>query len=232
MLCGNREFVILYSSRKKERKKESIKGNKLQLHEVLKNGYRKNKKTHLRGYHLDQELSDHNKQVYYNPANRQAVYNVTGTHNLSDVGTDFYLLGGHLKDTSRYKKAHRGLRAAKAKYGPDVNVTITGHSLGGSIAGYIGDENDGVITLDKGATVGQKIRKQEKGYRTQGDIVSLFNKNNARMKTLHNESLQQHSTHETMKHITNPWSYLTSRMKETNDAHAVDQIENSDIAVE
>ena len=40
-----------------------------------------------------------------------------------------------------------------------------GHSLGGTIAGYIGGKGDTVKTLDKGATIGQKVRSNEKAYR-------------------------------------------------------------------
>ena len=145
----------------------------IQLHTVLKNSYATKKAKNMHGYQLDNELSDHNQSVYYHPENRKLLYSVTGTHNLRDVGTDLYLLGGHLKNTTRYKKADEKLRQAKEKYGVD-HATVTGHSLGGSIAGYIAGDNDHVMTLDKGATIGQKIKKNETAFRTKGDFINVI----------------------------------------------------------
>jgi hypothetical protein len=47
-------------------------------------------------------LSNHNQKVYYNPTERKLLYNVSGTHNISDIGTDIYLALGGLKNTNRY----------------------------------------------------------------------------------------------------------------------------------
>ena len=63
-----------------------------------------------------------------------------------------------------------------------------GHSLGGTIARYIGSKNDNVKTLDKGATIGQKVRSNEHAYRTAFDPVSLLNANSKNMTTLPNKN--------------------------------------------
>ena len=55
---------------------------------------------------------------------------------------------------------------------------------------YIASKNDKVYTLDKGATIGQKTRRNETAYRTEGDYVSLLNANSKRMKTLKNPYIQ------------------------------------------
>ena len=137
------------------------------------------------GYQRDDDLSNHNQQVYYNPIQHKILYDIAGTHNLSDVGTDLYLAAGHLKDTNRYKEADSTLKKAKSKYGVS-EATVTGHSLGGSIAGYVANKQDKVITLDKGATIGQPIRSNEKAYRTSGDAVSVLNAGSRGMITLPN----------------------------------------------
>jgi hypothetical protein len=137
------------------------------------------------GYQRDDDLSNHNQQVYYNPIQHKILYDIAGTHNLSDVGTDLYLAAGHLKDTNRYKEADSTLKKAKSKYGVS-EATVTGHSLGGSIAGYVANKQDKVITLDKGATIGQPIRSNEKAYRTSGDAVSVLNAGSRGMTTLPN----------------------------------------------
>ena len=158
----------------------------LLLHDVLKNSYAKNKAKTMKGYNLDENLSNDNQQVYFNPTNKKLLYSIAGTHNLGDVGTDAYLAVGKLKDTNRYKNADKTLRQAKQKYGVN-KAMITGHSLGGAIAGYIGNpEVDSIYTLDKGATIKQPVKKGEHAYRSKGDIVSLLNANDPNMKSLIN----------------------------------------------
>jgi putative lipase involved disintegration of autophagic bodies len=77
------------------------------------------------------------------------------------------------------------LKIARDRYKPS-NVSVTGHSLGGSVAGYISSKNDKVLTLDKGETIGQKVRNNENALRTSGDLVSLLNSNSKNMTTLKN----------------------------------------------
>ena len=161
----------------------------LDLHEILKNSYadrnKQQKALKKYGYNYDSMLSNRDNQVYYNPKDNKLLHSISGTHNISDIGTDIYLGLGKLKDTDRYKDSHRILREAKNKYSVD-NANIVAHSLGGSIAGYVSGKNDNVYTLDKGATIGQKVRNNEHAYRTSGDIVSVLNSNSKHMTTLEN----------------------------------------------
>ena len=159
-----------------KRKTENIPPSKdPTLHEVIQNSYAKNKIKNIKGYDLDKNLSNHNQQVYYNKDNKKLLYSVAGTHNMSDVGTDIMLGLGRIKNTKRYKEADETLKKAKIKYNVD-KATIASHSLGSSIGSLVGSGNDDIYSLDKGA-VGQKPRNNEKNYRTQGDIVSLFSRN-------------------------------------------------------
>jgi hypothetical protein len=139
------------------------------------------------GYDRDDELSNDNQHAYYNPEKKKLIYSVTGTHRLKDWTTNAYLAVGKLKETNRYKSADEGLKKAKLKYGVN-EASIYGHSLGGSISGYIGGKSDKVYTLDKGATIGQKVRSNEKAFRTAFDPVSLLNANSKHMTTLPNEN--------------------------------------------
>ena len=173
----------------------------------------------MKGYNLDEKLSNHNQQVYYNPNDKKLLYSVTGTHRTNwldfhDIGTDIALGAGHLKDTARYKEADRTLKLAKQKYGVN-KASIAGHSLGGAIAGYIGNPDvDSIYTLDKGATVGQSIRKNENAYRTKGDAISFINANDPNMKNLINPNQQTgHSIKDAIK------------------AHNVSNIKNNNIHV-
>ena len=166
----------------------------INLYDALKSSYGDKKsqdKLKSSGYNYDSMLSNHNQQVWYNPNTKKMLFNVAGTHNLQDWGTDLYLAFGGLKNTNRYKEASKILDEAKRKYGNDIETNITGHSLGGAISQYIAGKNDKVYTLDKGATIGQTTRSNENAYRTSGDIVSALNANSTRMKTLNNYNKAQ-----------------------------------------
>lgn len=160
----------------------------VQLYDIIKSGYDGKNRLEKDGYIKDNELSNHNQQVYFNKDKKDLIYNVTGSHNLKDWGTNLYLASGQIKKTDRYKQAHKGLRQAKEKYKIN-NVKVTGDSLGGNIAGYISSKNDKTTTLNKGSTIGQKVRANENGFRVSSDVVSLLNKNSKHMKTLKNQNI-------------------------------------------
>lgn len=159
------------------------------LAKVIKVGYYKSQKKQKKamkkyGYQLDKSLSNDNEQVYYNPNDKKLLYNVTGTHNLKDAGTDVYLALGKLKDTNRYKEADETLKKAKAKYGVN-NATITSHSLGGTIAQGIAKPEDQEYSLNAGYTIGQKTKGgNQHNYRTQGDVVSLLGAGSKNLHTI------------------------------------------------
>jgi hypothetical protein len=117
------------------------------------------------------------------------IFSVTGTNKPSDWGTNAYLALGKLKETNRYKESHKALREAKDYYKPK-DVSIAGHSLGGTIGSYISSpDTDKVYTLDKGITIGQNYRPNEHAYRTKHDIVSVLGINHKNMNTLENKNL-------------------------------------------
>jgi hypothetical protein len=161
------------------------------LYTTLKSSYgdkKSRKKLSDAGYKYDSMLSNHNQQVWYHPDKKKLLYNVAGTHNLKDVGTDLWLAFGGLKNTNRYKEASKKLDEAKIKYGNDIETTVTGHSLGSTIGSYITGKNDKFYGLDGGYTIGQPTRGGENrhNYRTAGDAVSLLSENAKHMKTLQN----------------------------------------------
>jgi len=161
------------------------------LHEVLKLSYanrdlqQKGLKHH--GYNYDSRFSNDNHQVYYNPNEQKMIFSITGTHKPTDWGTNAYLALGKLKDTSRYQESDNALKQAKAYYNPK-NVSITGHSLGGTISSYIAQPSDKVYTLNKGTTI-QGYRNNEQAYRTKHDVVSMLGINHKNMTTLENKNL-------------------------------------------
>lgn len=70
----------------------------------------------------------------------------------SDLATDLYLAGGFITSTSRYKAAEALLQTIASKHGT-ANIILTGHSLGGRIAGGL-SQTYGIpaITYNEGAS--------------------------------------------------------------------------------
>ena len=208
----------------------------MELHTILKASYAKgnDQKNMLAkyGYQYDNNLSNQNQQIYYNPAENKLLNTVAGTRSLADVGTDVYLALGKLKDTNRYKEADRTLKSAKQKYKPSKTI-VAGQSLGGAIAGYIGSNNDDIYTLNKGATIGQKVKSNEKAYRTQGDIISLANANSKNMKTLKtdNNTLLANVLKTTALSGANPFLGVAYGIRSGLNSHSVDSIKNTRIRV-
>ena len=146
------------------------------FYDVLDNGYKhkKQKQKQLGNYILDESLSNHNHQTYYDPNNNKLLFNVTGTHNSKDWLTNLKLASGiGYKESDRYKQSHKALRDAKQKYNSQ-NAVIVGHSQGGATAQNISSKGDRVLTLNRGTTIGSKSREGSKDYRTNGDLVSLI----------------------------------------------------------
>jgi hypothetical protein len=68
----------------------------------------------------------------------------------------------------------------------NTNAIISGHSLGGTIGGYIAGKDDEYYGLDAGYTFGQPTRGGENrhNFRTDGDVVSILGSHAKHMKTL------------------------------------------------
>jgi acyl transferase domain-containing protein len=172
---------------------------------VLKLGYATEKKQgkvmSKYGYKIDNDLSNDNQQVYYNPEKKKLLMNVTGTHNLKDIITDTRLALGGIKNTERFKSAENTLQKAKDKYNEN-KVVLTGHSLGATISNYIKKPDDELYALNAGYTIGQPTRNKggnAHNYRVAGDVVSLLGANATNMTTLKSpykiyDPLKVHST--------------------------------------
>ena len=151
----------------------------INLYDAIKSSYGSqdsNKKIEDKGYIKDIKLSNHNQSVYVNPNEKKVLFNVAGTHNLSDWGTDAYLALGKLKDTDRYREADNMLKMSKEKY-KGYQTSLTGHSLSSPIVNGIGSKtNDKVYALNGAFTIGQKTsdNKNFHNYRVKNDIVSTF----------------------------------------------------------
>ena len=155
----------------------------LNLQTVLKSSYlTKEQSSSLlskNGYTMDNDLSNINTRVYYNPELDKSILTIRGTKNLlNDIPTYFSVFLGttDLQNTKRFKDTEKIYNKAKEKY---KNLTIVGHSLGGSLANALPtDKNDRVFTYNKGVgLINHNTKGNETALRTQTDIISFLSKN-------------------------------------------------------
>lgn len=94
-------------------------------------------------YKVDAQLSNRNRTVFFDESTGEAVVSYRGTNpkNFGDLGTDLAIAVGAQGKTSRFKNAEAVAKQAVAKYGKE-HVTLTGHSLGGTQALYVGNKLD------------------------------------------------------------------------------------------
>lgn len=162
------------------------------------------------GYEIDPELSNKNRTLYYNKDTNKAIYSFRGTtpKNIHDLATDALLAVG-LKDiSSRFRNANKYTKRAIEKYGD--NLSVAGHSLGGSQALYVNSKH-GIEARTFNPYVEPKIKKanllnkviyslfkkpvQSNAfiYRTTADPVSIFsNLSDAQVKTIQPKSKNAH----------------------------------------
>ena len=99
--------------------------------------------TYMSGYTFDPEYSNNNSSVFLRPDGLSAILAYRGTRptNLDDVNTDAAILAGQHRFENahpRFVEAVHDYNRVKENY---INVDLTGHSLGGTIADYVGRMN-------------------------------------------------------------------------------------------
>lgn len=128
------------------------------------------------GYDIDKDLSSRYSTVYSNKNGRAVIaYRGTVPHNLSDLyadATDIFGSSRKLVDSPRFAQADKLYTRTVAKYGKK-NVQVTGHSLGGSQAMYVGRRH-GVkgIAFEPGIGPLDAVERSTLGYKTKVKIVS------------------------------------------------------------
>jgi hypothetical protein len=99
--------------------------------------------TYLENYTFDPDYSTNNASTFIRPDGSAIIaYRGTRPTNFDDINTDAAILAGaHRTDTvhPRFVEAVNHYNYVKAKYD---NVDLTGHSLGGTLADYVGRMND------------------------------------------------------------------------------------------
>lgn len=92
-----------------------------------------------KGWIVDKELSGKDYTTYYNPRTKKASirYRETDPTNWRDLSTDVLIGVGLQGLGSRFKRAEKVYDRASQKYGGKDNVSVYGHSLGGTQALHV-----------------------------------------------------------------------------------------------
>jgi len=140
--------------------------------------------TYLEGYTFDPEYSNNNSSTFIRPDGTAILaYRGTRPTNFDDLNTDASILAGqHRTDTPhpRFVEALNHYNFVKNKYSV---VDLTGHSLGGTIADYVGRMNDEkAVVFSPGETpfslsvIPKSQTSKTRIYRTNTfDVVSFSN---------------------------------------------------------
>lgn len=136
------------------------------------------------GYTKDRELSNRRSKVYEDTNNNVwLVFRGTDPTNMNDIVSDVHIGAGMEEESDRFRESEEHFLKVKEKYG-DRKIYVTGHSLGGSLAHYVGlrHENAETYTFNKGATpwseknrIDTISKSKQYHFRTWNDIVSAGN---------------------------------------------------------
>ena len=131
---------------------------------------------------MDAQFSGDRRAMVYTHDNDNSVYityNGTDFSNVDDVKADAYIVAGQESKSEHFKFADKLFKQVKAKY-PDKHIHITGHSLGGATAAYVGCRNEAasVTTFNRGghflkSDINNKgCTSQVTNYKTRSDPLS------------------------------------------------------------
>ena len=129
------------------------------------------------GYEIDKDLSSRYSTVYYHAGKKKAVVAYRGTvpYNASDLyadATNIFASSRRFVDSPRFRQADALYKKTVAKYGRK-HVEVTGHSLGGSQAMYVGAKyNTKGIAYEPGIGTLDAFERSTLGYKTKVKIVS------------------------------------------------------------
>jgi hypothetical protein len=140
----------------------------------------------MKQYRLDRRLSNDHQHVYVNKKEKKVItaYRGTSKKDMSnDLFTDAAIAIGFESKTGRFKKAVSSFERIASKY-DGYHHTLTGHSLGGSIARHVrasefGDIVDEVHMFNPGSGLGNYFGRSGTeegvhGHYIAGDPISML----------------------------------------------------------
>ena len=163
--------------------------------QIAQETYKSNRDPYVGSFELQNRGSDTTTATYLDKQNNHLIIGYRGTKSIQDVITDYQLGQGNELSTGRFQKDLEQYEQIVGFYNPS-QITITGHSLGGSICfnlNALKDNIDNVIVFnpafnqnDIKRNVSEVNKKNTTIIRTAADPISilspLFSK--AKIKTL------------------------------------------------
>ena len=157
-----------------------------------------NRKANLEGFTYVPSQSDNENAVYQNSKEKKLVIIFRGSAKLKDLKADLGVAIGRLKNTSRHDNTEELVKKMKTLY-PEYSITLTGHSLGGSLAVSMSSRHNlPAVVFNAGHTIGNDHKDSDiKFYTKEGDTVSMLGANsykNVKMiKGSHGNPIKDHS---------------------------------------
>lgn len=109
------------------------------------------------GYHVDRDLSDVNRTVFTQNGKAIVAFRGTDVLNWKDLAADVMLAIGFEGFSTRFRDSVDTTNLAIEKYGKN-NVTVTGHSLGGTQALFVnGKTGAKAVAFNPGASIPQAM---------------------------------------------------------------------------
>lgn len=170
-----------------------------------------------RGFRVDEQLSGGDHSVFYDPVSKRSVVAFRGTqvNDFNDISADLSILAGNRGHKS-FTEAHDVVRRANEKYGAK-NVTLTGHSLGGTKALHAQPLFDNrTVVFNPGASpFGESVAKKDnvRIVRNRDDTISFGYANSA------NETKTTEPAGRMMQLVFPAWSRIITERQ----AHGLEQ---------
>lgn len=151
---------------------------------IAKEAYENKRSRNIDDYEYQPHFSNDKLAVYRNRKANKSILGIRGTNlrDMRDITDDIAILkDGHKANTPHFKKDEDTFRKLKKELGNGISVT--GHSRGGVSARKIADKYniDGYTFNEpftpKSLLDNLKKKKNIKSYRTQKDVLSIFNPN-------------------------------------------------------
>ncbi len=142
------------------------------------------------GYDYDTDLSTYNQSVFRHRGTKQTVLAFRGTNpmNMDDLAADLHIAMGS-RGHNRFREAEQIAKKVEAKYGKDF--TVTGHSLGGTLALHVNQlHGNATKVFNPGSSpLFERDYENTPGHapiivRNGSDLVSYGHKNKKNVKTV------------------------------------------------
>lgn len=137
------------------------------------------------GHNYDRELSNKRTAVYVSDDKKHIILAFRGTvpSNIRDLGSDlkivledFKIKKDEFKKSKYMREARRAYKKVRAKYGNDIDITLTGHSLSGRVSIQLAKEldEDAIAFNAGGGDFGRnQINSKTVHYRAPQDPISV-----------------------------------------------------------